>query len=254
MRVDVLGCSGGIGGRLRTTSFLIDADLLIDAGTGVADLSLSELASIDHIFVTHSHLDHIAAIPLLVDTVGAARKKPVTIHATEATIRTLREHIFNWKIWPDFTQILTSQDAYLRFEAVRIGDPVTIEGRTITAVSANHVVPTVGYLLDSGLASLIFSSDTTTNDEFWNTVNATENLLYLIIETAFANRDRQIALASKHLCPSLLSQELAKLRRPVEIYITHMKPGEEKIIMAEIADCVQGLAPKMLRQRQIFEF
>ena len=70
MKLRILGCSGGIGGDLRTTSMLLDQDVLIDAGTGVGDLSVAELAQIDHIFVTHSHMDHVASIPFIADTVG----------------------------------------------------------------------------------------------------------------------------------------------------------------------------------------
>src|SRR6187402_3666755 len=104
VRLRVLGCSGGIGGRhLRTTSFLLDSDVLIDAGTGVGDLTLAELSQIDHIFVTHSHLDHVASIPFLVDTVGGMRSKPLTVYTTSATIEILKNHLFNWAIWPDFT-------------------------------------------------------------------------------------------------------------------------------------------------------
>src|ERR1035437_4004974 len=106
VKLRILGCSGGIGGRhLRTTSMLVDNDILIDAGTGVADLSLSELSLIDHVFVTHSHLDHIVTIPFIVDTVGGMRAKPLTVYAIPATIEILRNHIFNWIIWPDFTRI-----------------------------------------------------------------------------------------------------------------------------------------------------
>jgi len=80
MKLRILGCSGGIGGRhLRTTSMLLDNDILIDAGTGVADLSLTELSLIDHIFLTHSHLDHVASIPFMVDTVGGMRDQPLTL-------------------------------------------------------------------------------------------------------------------------------------------------------------------------------
>ena len=32
MELKVLGCSGGVGGQLRTTTLLIDDDVLIDAG------------------------------------------------------------------------------------------------------------------------------------------------------------------------------------------------------------------------------
>ena len=98
MRLRVLGCSGGIGGNLRTTSFLLDQDVLIDAGTGVTELSLTELALVDHVFVTHSHLDHVACIPFMVDSVGFMRDRPLTDYATEETLDILRQHIFQLKI------------------------------------------------------------------------------------------------------------------------------------------------------------
>jgi phosphoribosyl 1,2-cyclic phosphodiesterase len=103
MKIKVLGCSGGIGGNLRTTTLLVDDDILIDAGTGVSDLSIEQLCAIDHIFVTHSHLDHVTSIPFLVDTVIGMRGKHITLHATRETWQILKDHIFNWKIWPDFS-------------------------------------------------------------------------------------------------------------------------------------------------------
>src|SRR3954466_11330639 len=137
MRLRVLGCSGGIGGRhLRTTSFLVDSDILIDAGTGVGDLTLAELSQIDHIFVTHSHLDHLGSIPFLVDTVGGMRSRPLVVHATRATLEILRNHLFNWSIWPDFTEIPTPEAPFLRYEEIEVGLPVTLGGRRITAIPA----------------------------------------------------------------------------------------------------------------------
>ncbi len=171
MKVRVLGCSGGIGGRhLRTTSFLVDHDVLIDGGTGVGDLSLAELAVIDHVFVTHSHLDHIACIPLLVDTVGDMRNRPLTLYATEATLQILKNHVFNWSIWPDFSEIPGVENPFLRYQSISVGDTVTIGPRRITTLPANHTVPAVGYQLDSGAASLVFTGDTTTCDELWKAV------------------------------------------------------------------------------------
>jgi ribonuclease BN (tRNA processing enzyme) len=114
MKVQVLGCSGGIGGRdLRTTSLLVDDDILIDCGTGVGDLSLDQLVRIDHLFLTHAHLDHIACLPLLIDTVCDLRDKPLVVHATAATIAVLRDHIFNWAVWPDFSVIPSVEAAFM---------------------------------------------------------------------------------------------------------------------------------------------
>src|SRR5438045_1003394 len=115
MKLRILGCSGGIGGRhLRTTSMLLDNDVLIDAGTGVSDLSLTELSMIDHVFVTHSHLDHVTSIPFMVDTVGGMRDRPLTVHALPETVEVLRNHLFNWSIWPDFTQIPSIENPLLK--------------------------------------------------------------------------------------------------------------------------------------------
>ena len=233
---------------------LLDHDVLIDAGTGVSDLSLAELSLIDHIFVTHSHLDHISSIPFLVDTVGGMRANPVTVYAQSATIEVMRNHVFNWSIWPDFTQLPTVDKPFLRFEAIQIGQEIDIKGRRITALPANHVVPAVGFHLDSGKASLVFSGDTTTNDALWKLVNKINNLKYLIIETAFCNREKQLAILSKHLCPSMLAEELAKLERNAEIFISHLKPGEIELTMQEIEECAGQYKPRMLQNNQVFEF
>jgi ribonuclease BN (tRNA processing enzyme) len=253
MKVTVLGCSGGIGGDLRTTSMLIDDDVLIDAGTGVGDLSLTQLARIDHIFVTHSHMDHVASIPFLLDTVGCMREKPVTVHATTETLAILRQHLFNWKLWPDFSQIPDVASPVLRYATVAVGTAVVLGERRITPLPANHVVPAVGYQIDSGRKSLVFTGDTTTNDALWRHVNLIPNLRYLIIETALSDRERPLAAASKHLCPSLLALELAKLELFPEVYITHLKPRESELIMQEVMASVPNRRPVMLRTNQVFE-
>ena len=255
MKLRILGCSGGIGGRhLRTTSMLVDNDILIDAGTGVGDVSLAELMLIDHIFITHSHLDHVCSIPFLVDTVGGMRNKPLTVHAIAPTLEIIRNHIFNGSIWPDFTQIPTPSKPFMNYKEIQLGETVELKGRKITSLPANHVVPAVGFQVDSGQASLVFTGDTTTYDPLWKIVNKITNLRYLIIETAFCNRERELAIAAKHFCPSLLAEELTKLERSAEIFITHLKPGEIELTMQEIEDCAGQYKPRMLQNNQVFEF
>src|SRR5260221_1411646 len=157
MKLRILGCSGGIGGRhLRTTSMLLDNDILIDAGTGVADLSLTELSLIDHIFLTHSHLDHVASIPFMVDTVGGMRDQPLTLWAVPATLDILRSHIFNWSIWPDFAQIPSPEKPFLRYREIQVGDTIEVKKRKLTALPANHVVPAVRYQHHFGTGGLGF--------------------------------------------------------------------------------------------------
>lgn len=251
MQVRVLGCSGGIGGKRRTTSLLVDDDILIDAGTGVADLDIEQMMRIQHIFLTHSHLDHITSLPLLADTVCGLSATHLTVHATRETWRILKNHIFNWKIWPDFTVIPTPEQPLIRYSELRIGEPVVLGQRKVTALPANHTVPAVGYQLDSGDASLVFTGDTTVCEELWPVVSRLHNLKYLIIETSFRNSESELARQSMHLCPSMLMQELAKLERAVRVYITHLKPGEEEAIMAEIAYGEKHFPIRALRQKQV---
>jgi cAMP phosphodiesterase len=232
---------------------LLDDDVLIDGGTGVGDLEIEALAKIDHVFVTHSHMDHVAFIPLMVDTVGWMRDKPVTLHATAPTLEILKEHLFNWKLWPDFTQIPDRSAPYLKFETIEVGRTVELGARRITALPAQHVVPAVGFHVDGGRMSLVFTGDTTANRALWEAVNKIENLRYLVIETAFSNGERPLAVASKHLCPSMLAEELQQLKREADIYITHLKPGEIELIMQEIEACTGDRQPQMLTAGQVFE-
>jgi ribonuclease BN (tRNA processing enzyme) len=252
MKIRVLGCSGGIGGKLRTTALLVDEDILLDAGTGVGDLSLEGLAKIDHVFVTHSHLDHVTSIPFLVDTVCWMRKQPIVVYGIKETLDILRAHLFNWKIWPDFTQIPDGDAPFMVYREIRLGETVELAGRRFTAFPANHTVPAVGYAVDNGRASLVFSGDTAPNDELWRVVNGMANLKYLIIETAFSNKERDIAVASKHLCPQMLAEELEKMQGRPEVYITHLKPGEGALTMKEVSESAGPWRPRMLENNQEF--
>jgi cAMP phosphodiesterase len=255
MKLRILGCSGGIGGdSLRTTSLLVDDDVLIDAGTGVGDLSIEELARIDHLFLTHTHLDHIACLPLMIDSVADRRSAPLTVYGVPAVLDILRKHVFNWQVWPDFAEIPSADSPFMRYQPIELLQPVTIGARIITPLPVDHTVPAVGYRLDSGAGSLVFSGDTGPCDAFWQAVNRIDNLRHVIVECAFPDREAPLAVLSKHLCPSMLASELRKLERPCQIHITHLKPGQMDQTMAEIESCLGEFKPRMLRNNQVFEF
>lgn len=254
MQVRVLGCSGGIGGPdQHTTALLIDDDVLVDCGTGVGRLGLDALQTIDHIFLTHAHLDHVALLPLLIDTVGDLRRAPVTLHASDATLRLLRTHIFNWLIWPDFTAIPDRINPYLAMQAMRLGEVVELGGRRICSIPALHSVPAVGYRLSAPGGSLIFSGDTTMSESMIEAINQTRDLRYLIIETAFSNAQQDLALAARHMSPAILHRVLDRLTVSPEIYVTHLKPGSAEGMLAEITDYDGSLKPQILRNDQVFE-
>jgi glyoxylase-like metal-dependent hydrolase (beta-lactamase superfamily II) len=142
MKVRVLGCSGAIAKDCRTTSFLLDHDLLVDAGTGVGDLTLDEMAGVDHVLLTHSHLDHVAALPLMVDAIAARRTvPPIQIHALQGTIDALKAHIFNNTIWPDFSRIPTPAAPFISFHPLEVGQTLLLAGKHVEALPAVHTVP-----------------------------------------------------------------------------------------------------------------
>ena len=239
MRVRVLGCSGAIAQGCRTTSFLLDEDVLVDAGTGVGDLSLDEMASVNHVLLTHSHLDHIASLPLMLDAVAARRLSsgapPLVVHALPGTISTLRVHIFNNLIWPDFSAIPSADEPLMRFESFAVGDRLRVGGKRVEVLPAVHTVPAVGFAVDSASGHWVFSGDTERNPAFWQRVNQLPVAL-LIIETAFSDREKALAKRSLHLAPSTLAEELDQIDRGQRypIYITHTKPAETGLIMDEI--------------------
>ncbi len=241
MQIRVLGCSGSIAAGSRTTSFLLDDHILIDAGTGVGDLTLDEMVGIDHILVTHSHLDHVLAIGLLADSVTrrrhARQRPPIRVHALPATLAALRTHIFNGVIWPDFTRLPTADAPVLALQAIQIGEVLALGGHRIEVLPASHTVPAVGYaVLGSGApgaGAWVFTGDTGPNPALWARL-ARFPVAALVIETAFRDDERELAGISRHLCPALLREELAHLQAPADVYITHIKPGEVDAVMTEI--------------------
>lgn len=235
MRIQVLGCSGGIGDGRHTTSYRVDDDILVDAGTGLTTLSRDAIRHIEHVFVTHAHLDHILCLPLLLDSVAGERERPVTVHAIPEVIAILKAHLFNWRLWPDFAVLPTEEEPFLRYEPLEIGVPVRLGAREFTAVPAVHVVPAVGYLMRGERGSYLFSGDTTHNPDLFSIANATSDLLHVGVECSFQDSELELARSSKHYCPSLLAADLASLRTDVRVWITHLKPGYEMGILAELA-------------------
>ena len=254
MNIKVLGFNGSIGSDRHTTSLLIDDDILIDAGTGVCRLSLEEILRIRHIFLTHSHLDHLTGIPLMIDSVFSQIKTPVLIHGRRETLAALQDHIFNWQIWPDFSVLPRFDHPVMRFEELTPGESLAIGGRTIHAIPVNHVVPAVGYRVEADGGVFAFSGDTTTNDTFWNELNRFDRLDVLVVEAAFCDRDLEISRKSGHYCPQLLAADLPKLRHRPRVYLTHPKPGAEDLILGECQAQIADFEIANLTGDEIFRF
>ena len=237
MIIRVLGCSGAIAAGCKTTSFLLGETLLVDAGTGVGDLTLDELVRIDDILVSHSHLDHVLSIGLLADSVMRARaalgRKPINVYALPETLAALRTHIFNGVIWPDFTRLPSAEQPILAFEPFAIGDVLAIGERRIEVLPAIHTVPAVGFAVLADAGAWVFTGDTGPNPALWQRLRNL-SVAHLVIETAFSDEERALAKISSHLCPSMLGKELVQLNGSAAVHITHIKPGEVEAVMAQI--------------------
>jgi ribonuclease BN (tRNA processing enzyme) len=245
VRIRVLGCSGGACADLRTTALQVNDDILVDCGTGVGDLTLAEMARIRHVFLTHSHLDHVLFLPLLSDAVLVLRDGPLTVHALPETLAALKSHLFNGVLWPDYTALPTPQSPYIRLQALALHETCELAHGLITALPALHTVPAVGYLIDSGRASFAFSGDTTDCAAFWDKLNEVDNLQYVMVETTMRDADSGIAERSCHTTPALLARGVARLQKAVQLLVTHIEPDKVEAVRAEIRDALAGIAPRI---------
>jgi ribonuclease BN (tRNA processing enzyme) len=232
---------------------LVDDDILIDAGSGLGDLTLDEMAKIRHVFLTHTHLDHVAFLPLLVDSIFERITDPIVIHGQAETIKGLKEHIFNWTIWPDFARLPQEDRPVMRYQVERVGGVCKVDGRSFELIPMNHIVPTVGYRVVSAEGkSFAFTGDTTTNDSFWNALNAHEQLDLLFLEVAFSNEDEALSRTARHYCSNSMAADIVKLKHTPQIYLTHHKPAEGKRIFQEVRRLVKDRDIKQLKNNLIF--
>jgi 3',5'-cyclic-nucleotide phosphodiesterase len=255
MKLQVLGCAGGIGGQQRhTTCLFLDEDILLDAGTGITNLDLEQLARIDHVFLTHSHLDHVAGLALLVDTVLGRRTGPVTVHASHQVIDALKKHLFNWVLWPDFAAIPSAGNPVLRWAPFTPGATIEIDGRSITPYPVDHMAGSVAYLVHQKKPGFLFTGDMCSTPTLWAALVDGKRVSKVIVDCSFPNSESDLAARSKHFCPQSLLDDIAAIAHSIEILIYHLKPGQEDLIMEELRAAAGGRAFKALKTGDVFDF
>lgn len=247
--------AGGSGLRLETTSFLINDSILLDAGTGVGVLSLAELKNIRHILITHPHLDHVASIAFMADSLFETTRIPIQVHGSAETIALLREHLFNNILWPDFASLPNpSGIKVIEFIPFPVDKNLLVDNLSIRSIPVSHTVPAVGYRVESNSRSFAYTGDTSSNDTFWETINQFGSLDMLITECAFPVEMKEIAKISKHYDPDTLAADLKKLQLNTKVFLTHFKPGKEDQILNEVKKRVPNLKIKPLRQDDTHQF
>jgi ribonuclease BN (tRNA processing enzyme) len=206
------------------SSYLIDDAVAIDAG-GVGFLGdLEAQTRIQHIFITHSHMDHIASLPIFLETVFESGDRCVTLHAGAATLDSLRRDVFNERVWPDFIGMSEKGLPFVKVELLEPGRPVEVAGLRLHPIDVDHVVPTLGFLVESPGATVAIPSDTGPTESFWRSADAAADLKAVFLEASFPNAMEWLAVASKHLTPAMFAAEARKLSRPTPIIAVHIKP------------------------------
>lgn len=254
MRIKVLGCSGGVGPDLRTTTLLVDEEILIDAGTGVGDLSLAEMRRIGRMYLTHAHLDHVCGLAFMADNLFGEVQRPIEVVAAADTLHTIRTHLFNWQLWPDFSQLPSEDAPLVVFRELQRGVVEDLgNGRTIEAFEVLHTVPAVGYALRSATGTFAFSGDTGVCDAMWTYLNALPRLDRLMIDIAFPDEQAELGALACHYTPALLGRELHKLHHRPELLLTHNKPGCEDLIDRQCRTALQGWSFRRLVRGEVIE-
>ncbi len=240
MRVRVLGAYGGSSPGHRQTSFLINDSVGLDAGALTEALTFDEQEKIRAVLITHSHMDHVASLPFLVENVFGRSEEPIEIVAPPGVVRSLREHLFNDALWPDFSRIPTHLLPTVSFREVPEGQPFGVNGLTATAIPVSHVVPTCGYIVSDESGNVLFSGDTGPTDELWERARRTSNLKALFVECSFPDGMSEIAEVSRHLTPSSLAREMKKFPAGLPVFLYHMKPPALEVLAREVAALANG--------------
>lgn len=239
MDLRILGCHGGESPKHKTSSFLLDGHLAIDAGAITSMLTLDEQRAVDTVLVSHAHLDHIRDLASLADNRAQLGGPPIRVVGLEATLDVLRRHFFNDLLWPDFTKIKTlSGDPTVVLDGVEAEKPALVAGFEVVPVEVNHTIDTCGFLVRNGSGAIAYSGDTGPTDRLWEVLSQAEDLKGLLLEVSFPNEHHALAKASGHHTPETLAADLAKLRNhpalPVLMY--HIKPVFEAAVEKQLSE------------------
>ena len=234
MLVRIVGGHGGVSPGFKNTSYLIDGKLLIDAGSVASGLQIDQQVLIDHILISHSHLDHISDLAFLADNCFGLKGKPFEIHTCKEVEDSIMKHLLNDEIWPDFTKLPNAKDPTLRFNTVESGATVQLGDYKVTMIKVNHPAGGHGFIVEKKNSAIVFTQDTGPTEEIWELAKKTKNLKAIFTEVSFPNRLKAVAEASFHHTPQSIEEEIKKMPGEVPIFLGHLKPNYQADLSLEI--------------------
>ncbi len=244
MKIRVLGSHGSVNPDYHTSSYLINDKICIDAGSLCSSLSNDEQFELEHVFITHPHLDHIKDLAFITENTFSPDRKKLNVYSIPSVIEDIKAHLFNDIIWPDFTKIPVDKDGNMILGYEPLSGEVNVEGVKIKPVKVNHPGNATGYLVDDGVSQVLFTGDTGPTDEVWKLTNKLDKLKAVFTEITFPDRMNWLAEVSGHMTTQLLMDDLKKLDdQEVPVYISHFKP----LFLEELIDEFYAKSPKRLK-------
>lgn len=235
MKITLIPSSTGSGPDYQyLSSCVVNDTVALDAGCLGFWGSPQEQARIRHVVLSHTHMDHLASLPIFVENAYEGKAECVTVHGSSSVLECCQEHLFNEKVWPDFIALSRGEKPFLRLSPIEPGQTVELDGLRITSVALDHVVPTAGFLVGDAESTAAFISDTGPTDEIWKLVNETANVKAVFVEATFPDELKWLADVSKHLTPASLAREAAKLTRPIRLVIVHIKARYKEQVISEL--------------------
>jgi cAMP phosphodiesterase len=233
----VLGCHGGETPRHRTSAFLLDGRIAIDAGALTGTLELDEQARIEACLVSHAHLDHVRDLATIADNRCQLGCAPLIVAGTAETLRALRVHFFNGYVWPDFSQIPSGALPTIRYVELTPEQGTDVAGYEVMPVLVSHTIESAAFVVRGAGGTLAYSGDTGPTDRLWQVLADEPRLRALLMEVSFPNREQELAIASGHHTPQTLAVDLAKLPRGADLptLLYHIKPAFQAEVERECA-------------------
>jgi ribonuclease BN (tRNA processing enzyme) len=219
------------------SSYVVNDSIAIDAGCLGFFKSAQDQSRIKHVLITHTHIDHIASLPILVENAYEGKRDCVTIYGSEVVLDCLQRDVFNDRVWPDFIGMSRGpmkNAPFLKLETLEAGRPIVLDGVKFTPVPVDHLVPTLGFLIEDGTSAVVVASDTGPTEEIWRRANAAPNLKAIFLETCFPNDMDWLAKASKHHTAGSFAIEVRKLQKSVPVIVVHIKARYRDQVIREL--------------------